>query len=126
MRAQPLGAPAEALLRKLNSMLRGFALHGRHVVAKRTFSYIDRAVRRCVSQWLKRQHSNKTPAWIKRRYFVVQGPRRVLSAPAAGGGRLALFRLSDLPIVRHVKVQSQATPFDLYYEKYFEQRRRQQ
>jgi hypothetical protein len=50
----------------------------------------------------------------------------VLSAPAAGGGRLALFRLSDLPIVRHVKVQSQATPFDLYYEKYFEQRRRQQ
>jgi RNA-directed DNA polymerase len=121
-----LGAPAEALVRKLNSMLRGFAMHGRHVVAKKTFSYIDRAVRRCVRQWLKRQHPNKTDAWLKRRYFLPQGPRRVLSAPTAGGGRLALFRTSDLPIERHVKIRSQATPFDPRYEDYFEQRRRQQ
>lgn len=121
-----LGAPAEALIRKLNSMLRGFAMHGRHVVAKKTFTYIDRAVRRCVRQWLKRQHPNKTDAWLKRRYFLPQGPRRVLSAPTAGGGRLALFRTSDLPIERHVKIQSQATPFDPRYEDYFEQRRGQQ
>ena len=50
----------------------------------------------------------------------------MLSAPTAGGGRLALFRISDLPIERHVKIQSQATPFDPRYEDYFEQRRRQQ
>jgi hypothetical protein len=52
--------------------------------------------------------------------------RRVLSAPTARGGRLALFRTSDLPTERHVKIRSQATPFDPRYEDYFEQRRRQQ
>jgi RNA-directed DNA polymerase len=123
-----LGAPVAALIRKLNSMLRGFALHCRHVVAKRSFDYIDKAVLRHVRQWLKHEHPNKTPAWLERRYFQQQGTRRMLCTPAAKGtrSRLTLFQTSDVSIQRHVKIPGLARVYDPRYEDYFEQRRRQQ
>jgi RNA-directed DNA polymerase len=123
-----LGAPVAALIRKLNSMLRGFALHCRHVVAKRSFDYIDKAVLRHVRQWLKHEHPNKTPAWLERRYFQQQGTRRMLCTPAAKGtrSRLTLFQTSDVSIQRHVKIRGLARVYDPRSEDYFEQRRRQQ
>jgi RNA-directed DNA polymerase len=122
------GAPVEALIRKLNSMLRGFALHCRHVVAKKSFDYIDKAVLRHVRWWLKHRHPNKTPAWLERRYFQTQGTRRMLCAPAAKATRkrLVLFQASAVAIQRHVKVPGLARLYDPCYEAYFEQRRRQQ
>jgi len=123
-----LGAPVEALIRKLNSMLRGFAMHCRHVVAKRSFDFIDKAVLRQVRQWLKHRHPNKTPAWLERRYFQTQGARRMLCVPAAKATRqrLVLFQASAVAIQRHVKILGAARLYDRCYEHYFEQRRRQQ
>jgi RNA-directed DNA polymerase len=123
-----LGAPVEALIRKLNSMLRGYALHCRHVVAKRSFDYIDKAVMGYVRRWLTRKHPNKTPAWLERRYFRLQGHRRVLRAPLVRGSvrTLVLFPTSVVPIQRHVKIRRTTRLFDRAHEEYFALRRRQQ
>src|SRR5439155_16081215 len=51
-----LGAPAQALIAKLNPVLRGWANYHRHVCAKRCFIAMDRFVYGALSRWAKHRH----------------------------------------------------------------------
>src|ERR1700726_1285452 len=62
------GRTAE-LIRRLNIKLSGWANYYRHVVAKRTFAYVDTQVFRALWVWTKRRHPNKSAQWKKNRYF---------------------------------------------------------
>ena len=62
------GRTAE-LIRRLNIKLSGWANYYRHVVAKRTFAYVDTQVFRALWAWTKRRHPNKSAQWKKNRYF---------------------------------------------------------
>jgi RNA-directed DNA polymerase len=63
------------LIRQLNRKIRGWANYYRHVVAKRTFAFVDQQVYLALSVWIKRRHPQKTASWQHRRFFRAEGLR---------------------------------------------------
>jgi RNA-directed DNA polymerase len=117
----------EDLIRQLNSKLRGWANYFRHVVAKKTFSYVDNQVFRALIAWINRRHPNKSVRWKRRRYFRSEGRRNwvFFASIRDASGKVAyldLFQASSVPIVRHIKIQAQATPYDPAFTDYFARR----
>ena len=60
---------AEAVIRQLNPLLRGWAMYYRHVVSKQTFQKVDYHLWRALWHWAKRRHPTKPKRWIYHRYF---------------------------------------------------------
>ena len=115
------------LIKMLNPILRGWANYHRHIVAKETFARVDHEVWSMLWQWAVRRHPNKGNKWIKDKYFKSRGTRNwVFTAKEeCKDGKqkeLVLFRESDTPIQRHVKIKSVANPYDLKWAQYFELR----
>jgi len=118
-----LSVQTDRFLRGLNSRLRGFANFYRHVISKKVFSEIDRQVYQLL------RHRNKTLAWCKRKYIKRWGTRWQFTVSIIKEGKtkpVRLFKVADLPIIRHVKVLGTAHPYDPLFAEYFEQRRNQQ
>lgn len=118
----------EQLIMVLNPILRGWAHYHHPVVAKRIFTSIDAMIFKALQRWAKRRHPNKGRRWCKDRYFHTIGKRNWVFATrraedAPGAALLELYRLASTPIVRHVKVRAEYTPFDPAYEAYGEKRR---
>lgn len=125
-----VASPTDALIRELNSKLRGWGYYYRGVVAKKTFYRIDKAIYGYLLRWMCRRHPNRRMSWIRRRYYRRLGQRSVFHTyvPSEDGGRkrLDLMHIGDIPIKRHVKVQASATPYDPRYADYFRARWRKQ
>ena len=117
------------LIQQLNLKLSGWANYYRHVVAKRTFAYVDAQVFRALRAWIRRRHPHKSALWKKNRYFRHIGRRQWMFFARIRDevGQvtcLDLFSAASLPILRHVKVQAQANPYDPAYADYFADRAR--
>jgi RNA-directed DNA polymerase len=124
-------AKTENLIRLLNPKLRGWANYYRHVVSKRTFSYVSSEVFRALWRWAKRRHPNKGLRWIKRKYFCAIGLRNWVFSSHIKDKHgeyqsLELFNVASVRIKRHVKIRSEATPYDPQYANYFKERGRKQ
>lgn len=104
---QHRGAPQAALIAALNPVIRGWATYYKTCVAKRIFNKVDHLVFRKLYQWASRRHRNKTHGWRHRRYWRRQGTRDNFS-----DGSSVLAWYSDTPIVRHVKVRGDKSPYD--------------
>ena len=121
-------ATALDLIRQLNSKLRGWAYQQRHLVSSKAFRYVDRQVFTALWQWAKRRHPEKRMGWVQAKYFRTKPPSKtwIFSAPQrkrdGTQGVLDLFRVSSVPIRRHVKVRAEATVYDPAYDDYFRQR----
>jgi len=127
--------PTRDLLGQLNRKLRGCFHYYRAVVSKRAFAFIDFVVYKALWRWMHRRHRNRGKHWLHRRYFMSQRTpsntyRQIFYGryTRADGTtqRITLFKLSDLSIRRHVKIRSQAIPYDPAYRKYFRNRSYQQ
>jgi RNA-directed DNA polymerase len=122
-----LGLTQEALLRRLNPLLRGWANYYRNGAAKRTFDKVDYYVFCKLWRWATRRHPGKSRAWKKRKYFSATGTPGVFSVQVhrADGERrvLKLYRMASTTIERHIKVRGAANPYDPRYTEYFDQRR---
>ena len=71
------GATQEAIISKLNPILRGFANYYKGVVSKEIFNYISNRVWIYLWSWAKRRHSNKNSRWVRKRYFkTINGVKR--------------------------------------------------
>lgn len=117
------GIPFHVMLLKLNRIVRGWAYAYRRVVAKARMGFVDYRLYYLVRKWLRREHRSKTWAWITKRYrsrelgrwdfcaiyFDAQGVRK----------KVRLFRAADLPIRYHIKIRSEANPYDPSFEEYF-------
>jgi RNA-directed DNA polymerase len=117
----------EQVFRQLNSKLRGWANYYRHVVSKATFNYVDAQVFKALMAWVKRRHPNKSAQWRKQHYFRSDGLRQwvfysLIRNKSGARTTLDLFNAASVPIVRHVKIQAKATPYDPTYIVYFAQR----
>lgn len=120
-------AKQEGLISLLNPVIRGWANYHQHVCSKETYSKMDNIIWRWLWQWTKRRHPNKTAYWTKNRYFKqVRFRNNVFGTHAAdtkGEKRwVELWLASTTPIKRHVKVRSDANPFDSKWKTYFESR----
>lgn len=121
-----VGQKAEALIRKLNPILRGWANYHRHVCAKRTFGAVDRIVQTQLMRWARRTHPNKSQGWLRRKYFSAAptGAFSIRGHNRQGESRvLAVYRMSKTIIERHIKVKGEANPYDPTHAEYFERRR---
>lgn len=118
------------LIKLLNPIIRGWANYHKSIVASKTFNRLDHKIWQCLWQWAKRRHPEKGPLWIKSRYFKTEGNRSWIFAaedeervyPDGKPYRVSLFRASTVPIKRHIRIRSEANPFDPRFETYFEER----
>ncbi|QBY55467.1 group II intron reverse transcriptase/maturase (plasmid) [Cupriavidus oxalaticus] len=118
-------ATQEALIQKLNPVIRGWAMYHRHAVAKATFSSVDSHIWQLLWKWAKRRHPTKGARWVRKRYFRVEGYRSWVFAtesPSCGMRGIELFRATTIPITRHVKIRSGAQPFDPEWDTYLARR----
>ncbi len=120
-------APAGALIERLNPVLRGWAYYHRHACSRRILRSVDAMVFRWLWQWAARRHPNKGHRWVRSKYFTRSGSRgwRFTGTVEIGDWQEQLVYLWEagyLPIRRHVKIRSEANPFDPAWEVYFEAR----
>jgi RNA-directed DNA polymerase len=101
------GAPQAALIATLNPIVRGWAQYYSTCVAKRTFSTMDYLMSHKLAQWAHYRHPCKTKGWRFRRYWKWQATRMNFS-----DGKNTLICYADTPIVRHVKVRGDKSPYD--------------
>ena len=113
----------ESAIVKFNPLIRVWVNYHRHVVAKKTFSFVDSEIWKKIWQWSKRRHPNKGNHWIKEKYFKPIGTRNwAFESKDKEGRTWTLIKASDTPIKRHVKIKAEANPFDPDWEEYFEKR----
>lgn len=106
-------APQEALISRLNPVIRGWVNYYSTVVSKETFSHLDHLVYTKLARWAKRRHPQKSGAWVSNRYWNTVGDNNwVFSTTKDGKVAMSLTKHSHKEIVRHVKVQGIASPFD--------------
>jgi RNA-directed DNA polymerase len=118
------------LINLLNPIIRGWANYHKSVVAKETFNHVDDEIWKSLWQWANRRHPDKSPVWITKKYFKTVGSRNWAFAvedreklyPNGKPLVISLFRASDTPIKRHIKIRGEANPFDPKFETYFEER----
>jgi RNA-directed DNA polymerase len=109
----------------------GWAHQQKHLVSSRAFRYVDWNVFQALWQWAKRRHPDNGKRWVRAKYFRT-GPRdeSIFSAPKqnkdGSQGHLDLFRVTSVPIRRHVKIRAEATAYDPAYDEYFRLRRETQ
>ena len=122
-----LGYTQQQLIGKLNPLLRGWANYFRNGAAKRTFERVDTYVFERLWRWATRRHPNKSARFKKQKYFSAAGKKwdfSVRISLAEGKSRvLKLYRAAQTKIQRHIKVRSEANPYDDTYTEYFRQRR---
>ena len=123
--------PADVMIRKLNSTIRGWANFHRHVVSADTFSTIDTWLFHRLRRWVRRRHPKKNLQWLEKHYWSL-GENGWFAALVKTKEkdkkqhRYRLYRLirtSSTPIVRHTKVKGAANPYDPAYDRYFQTRK---
>jgi RNA-directed DNA polymerase len=121
------GLSQEALLGKLNPLIRGWVNYFRHGAAQRTFKRVDYFVHWQLWRWAKRRHPHKSAAWKQRKYFTAAGKPGLFSVrPTKEKGQsqvLTLYRATSTKIQRHIKIRGAANPYDPHYARYFAMRR---
>jgi RNA-directed DNA polymerase len=104
---QHRGVPQAALVATLNPIVRGWAQYYSACVAKKTYDRMDAQVFRKLYRWARFRHPHKNRGWCFHRYWRRQGSRNNF-----GDGTSWLVRYADTPIVRHVKVRGDKSPYD--------------
>ena len=119
------GANADAVLRKINPIVRGWAAYYRGVVATETFQKLDDHLWHLCFKWAKFSHPGKSKHWIANRYFGQFHPAR--RARWLFGSRESgsyLLRFGWTKIIRHDLVKGTASPDDPTLAEYWAKRRR--
>ena len=119
------GANAQAVIRRLNPIIRGWAAYYRTVVSKKTYVHLDTHMWKLAFSWAKRSHPNKSRRWVVDRHFGAFARSRNdrwVFGDRDSGAYLAKFAWT--PIVRHQVVKGPASPDDPALAGYWAARRR--
>jgi RNA-directed DNA polymerase len=114
------GHNVQAVLRKLNPIIRGWANYYRRKVASAVFQQLDYWMRHRVRRYLKHTHPHKPWRWLRQRYFGELNKERknVQVFGDKNTGRY-LLRFGWFEIVRHVLVRGKASPDDASLREYW-------
>ena len=106
-------APQAALISHLNPIIRGWVNYYATVVSKKAYSDIDYLMYQKLNAWTKRRHPKKNGGWVSKRYWQsIGGDNWVFATRKEGLIPLRLLNHADTPIVRHVKVKGESSPYD--------------
>jgi RNA-directed DNA polymerase len=118
------GTNAEAVIGRLNPIIRGWAAYYRGAVSSKVYSSLDAYLWKLTYKWARSSHPNKPKLWVTARYFGAFNKSRNdrwVFGDRASGAYLAKF--SWTRIVRHQLVKGTASPDDPALTQYWAQRR---
>jgi RNA-directed DNA polymerase len=119
------GTNAEAVIRRLNPIIRGWAAYYRTQVSSDTFKALDQHLWALTYKWAIFSHSSKSTHWVVHRYFGLFNKARrdrwVFGDRASGA---FMHRFAWTNIVRHQIVKHEASPDDPALSDYWAWRRR--
>ncbi|MDE5114849.1 MAG: reverse transcriptase domain-containing protein, partial [Trichodesmium sp. St15_bin1_1] len=101
-------APVSVLITRLNPVIKGWADYFSGVVSKEVFNKMDMLLWKRLSRWANRRHPNKSRTWVKKKYF----PKIENSSVVLNNGEYILNQHSNVPIIRHIKVKDNKSPYD--------------
>ena len=117
------GHNASEVMKRLNPILRGWGNYYNKVVAKEVFSSLDFFNYGKLRKWLKQTHPTKSQQWIMSTYFGAKVGERsdkwIFGDQQTGQ---YLFRLSHLPIKRHILTKHGVSPDDPEQCEYWRKR----
>jgi RNA-directed DNA polymerase len=116
------GANAQAVLARLNPIIRGWAAYYRIVVSSRTFHALDAYLWKLTYKWARHSHPNKPRRWVTTRYYgrfnTARQDRWVFGDRESGA---YLLKFSWTGIVRHQMVTGAASVDDPALADYWTQ-----
>jgi RNA-directed DNA polymerase len=119
------GTNAQAVLKRLNPIIRGWAAYYRTQVSSETFGALDHYLWRLTYKWAIFSHANKSTSWVVHQYFgrfnKARQDRWVFGHRASGA---YMHKFSWTHIVRHQIVKHGASPDDPALAEYWARRRR--
>jgi RNA-directed DNA polymerase len=119
------GANAQAVIARLNPVVRGWSAYYRTVVSSETFTALDHYLWKLTYKWAKHSHPNKPTRWIIRRYFgTFNKSRQDRWVFGDRGSGAYLTRFAWTKIVRHPMVRGTSSPDDPALAEYWAARRR--
>jgi RNA-directed DNA polymerase len=121
------GTNVQAVLTRLNPIIRGWANYFRSGVASRTFHKLDRFMDDRAYHYVKYTHPHKSWQWLLNRYWGKLNLKRsdhwVFGDKNTGG---YLLKFAWFPIERHQLVKGSASPDDARLRAYWAYRRKAQ
>jgi RNA-directed DNA polymerase len=109
-------APQEAVIKKLNPIIKGWCNYHKTICAKKVFEGCDRCLHAQTMEWARRRHQNKGKHWIVQKYWHHEDGKRWVFAASIqteeGKSLLKLRRHNQTPIRRYTKVRGNASPYD--------------
>ena len=106
-------APQYALIKNINPIIRGWAAYYATVVSRDTYSVQDHLVYQKLKSWATRRHPRKNGGWITNKYWhTIGGDNWVFATRQEGINPMRLIKHCDTPIVRHVKIKGESSPYD--------------
>ena len=120
------GSNAEAVIAKLNPIIRGWAAYYRIGVSSAVFNSLDTYMWRLTYKWAKSAHQNKSRDWVIHRYYGAHNPYRPGDRWVFGDRECGRYlrRFLWTKIVRHQLVKLGASPDDPALTEYWTRRRR--
>lgn len=119
------GTNVEALIKKLNPIIRGTANYWKTVVSKEIFASLDRYIWTKIFKFLRQLHPTKGwRHWIVKRYFKkdiygVSKDKWLLTDPK---GKYQIRKMAWTEIKRHELIKYKNTPFDSTLKEYYKKR----
>ena len=110
-------ATQQALIAKLNPIIRGWTNYFKTVVSKETFLKLGHLTHLRLARWANRRHPNKSKTWVANKYWTSIGLDNWVFGDKDGYN---LIKHSKTAIQRHIKVKGTKSPYDgdtLYWAK---------
>lgn len=102
-------SPQTALIKQLNPVIRGWTNYYSTVVSKETFSKCDHIMYQQLKRWAERRHPNKSNGWVAKKYWKTIGDKNWVFLNEEN---VRLISHSEKPIVRHIKIKGNKSPYD--------------
>ncbi len=119
------GANAQAVIARLNPIIRGWSAYYRTAVSSEIFAALDHYLWKLTYKWAKHSHPNKPTRWIIRRYFgkfsTSQQDQWVFGHRHSGA---YMLRFAWTKIIRHQMVRGTSSRDDPALTAYWAARRR--
>jgi RNA-directed DNA polymerase len=90
-------------------MIKRWANYFCALVSKEVFDKIDSLLLKRLRRWTRRRHPNKSATWVNKKYFPNLKKTRNL---VLNDGEYILNQHSDIPIIGHIKVKGNKSPYD--------------
>ena len=106
-------SPQVTLISHLNPVIKGWSNYYSTVVSKDAYSELDNLMYPKLKSWGKRRHPNKSGRWVANKYWQsIGGNNWVFATRQEGKNPMRLQSHAETSIIRHVKVNGDASPYD--------------